>query len=128
MALELAERTGATTLLKGAPTWVAEPNGDLRVTSLLSPGFASAGMGDVLTGTCGAYLAAGLLPIDAATAALTITGLAVLTKLDEIGGSASDIPLAISEARAALMDVMPGAWAGVVMAVPAARGDFAACA
>jgi hydroxyethylthiazole kinase-like uncharacterized protein yjeF len=117
---ELAQRTGATTLLKGAPTWIAEPNGDLRVTSIVSPAFASAGMGDVLTGTCGAYLATGLSPVDAATAALAITALAVSTKLDPVGSSSRDIPAAIVEARASLLEVIPGAWAGVVMAFPAA--------
>jgi len=125
IARELARRTGATALLKGAPTWVAEPNGNLRVTSIVSPAFASAGMGDVLTGTCGAYLATGLSPVDAATAALAITALAVSTKLDPVGSSSRDIPAAVVEARASLLEVSPGAWPGVVMALPAARDGSA---
>ena len=120
IARELARRTGATTLLKGAPTWVAEPDGALRVTSIVSPAFESAGMGDVLTGICGAYLATGLSPVDAATAALAITALAVSTKLDPVGSSSRDISTAMVEARASLLEVSPGAWPGVVMALPAA--------
>ena len=112
-------------LLKGAPTWVARPGGELRATTLVSPGFASGGMGDVLTGVCGAYMAAGLGAADAATAALTVTALAVLYGGDDIGGSSADVPSALPAARRALGTVRPGAWPGVSLglpAVPARRG------
>ena len=115
----LAAATQATVLLKGAPTWVARPGGELSATALLSPAFASGGMGDVLTGVCGACLASGLGPAEAASAALTLTALAVVRGVDEIGGSAADVPDALPEARRALGTVRPGAWPGVNLALPA---------
>ena len=118
-ARRLADTTGATVLLKGAPTWVARPGGELRATTLVSPAFASGGMGDVLTGVCGACLASGLGSADAASAALTLTALAILLRVDEIGGSAADVPDALPEARRALGSVRSGAWSGVNLALPA---------
>ena len=118
-ARRLADATGATVLLKGAPTWVARPGGELRATTLVSPAFASGGMGDVLTGACGALLASGLGPADAGSAALTLTALAVLRGVDEIGGSAADVPDALPDARRALGRLRPGAWPGVNLALPA---------
>ncbi len=119
-ARRLAGAAQATVLLKGAPTWVARPGGELRATTLVSPGFASGGMGDVLTGVCGAYMAAGLGAADAATAALAVTALAVLRSVDDIGGSAADVPAALPAARRALDTVCAGAWPGVSLALPAA--------
>ena len=128
-ARRLADATRATVLLKGAPTWVARPGGELRATTLVSPAFASGGMGDVLTGVCGACLASGLRPADAASAALTLTALAILRGVDEIGGSAADVPDALPDARRALGSLRSGAWAGVNLALPAvpaaASGDRA---
>ena len=118
-ARRLADAAKATVLLKGAPTWVARPGGEMRATTLVSPGFASGGMGDVLTGVCGAYMAAGLGPADAATAGLAVTALAVLHGVDEVGGSAADVPDALVPARQALGTVCPGAWPGVSLALPA---------
>ena len=115
----LAGAAQATVLLKGAPTWVARPGGELRATTLVSPAFASGGMGDVLTGVCGACLASGLGPADAASAALTLTALAILRGVDEVGGSAADVPEALPEARRALGRLRSGAWPGVNLALPA---------
>ncbi|MDE2944950.1 MAG: NAD(P)H-hydrate dehydratase [Gemmatimonadota bacterium] len=126
-ARRLADATQTTVLLKGAPTWVARPGGELRATTLVSPAFASGGMGDVLTGVCGACLASGLGPADAASAALTLTALAIVHGVDEIGGSAADVPDALPEARRALPGLRSGAWPGVNLALPAlpaaATGD-----
>ncbi len=125
-ARRLADQARATVLLKGAPTWVASPGGELRATTLVSPAFASGGMGDVLTGVCGACLASGLGPADAASAALTLTALAVLRAVDDIGGSAGDLPDALPEARRALGELQPGAWSGVNLALPAVPADSTA--
>ena len=125
-ARRLADATRATVLLKGAPTWVATPGGELRATTLVSPAFASGGMGDVLTGVCGACLASGLATADAASAALTLTALAVLGAVDDIGGSAADVPDALPEARRALGRLQPGAWSGVNLALPAVPADSTA--
>ncbi|WP_419161824.1 NAD(P)H-hydrate dehydratase [Candidatus Palauibacter sp.] len=121
-ARRLADAASVTVLLKGAPTWVARPGGELRATTLVSSAFASGGMGDVLTGVCGAYLGVGLAPADAATAALAVTALAVLRGVDEVGGSAADVPEALVSARRALATLRPGAWPGVPLALPAVPG------
>lgn len=128
-ARRLADATRATVLLKGAPTWVARPGGELRATTLVSPAFASGGMGDVLTGVCGACLASGLGPADSASVALMLTAIAVPHGVDEVGGSSADVPDALPAARRALRRLRPGAWPGVNLALPAvpaaATGDRA---
>lgn len=62
----LADRIGATVLLKGQPSIVAAPDLPVLINSVGSSDFAVAGMGDQLSGVAGAMLAAGL---DARTAA-----------------------------------------------------------
>ncbi|MGW6199346.1 NAD(P)H-hydrate dehydratase [Kribbella sp. NPDC055110] len=61
-----AERFDVTVLLKGATTVIASPDGEVRVNTNATPWLATAGAGDVLAGLCGALLAAGLTPLDAA--------------------------------------------------------------
>ncbi len=65
-AQSASRRTGAVTVLKGARTVVAEPNGRLVVIPTGNPGMATGGMGDVLTGVIAALIAQGLGPFDAA--------------------------------------------------------------
>ena len=65
-ARELAERTGATVLLKGSTTVVADPDGRTLWTNQEDARLASAGTGDVLAGVIGAFLAQGLPPLRAA--------------------------------------------------------------
>lgn len=122
-ARSLAAQTGATVVLKGSPSWVADPAGDVRVSSLASAAFATGGMGDVLTGLVGAYLATGLGPADAASAALMVSGLATVTGGPPVGRSADDIPDRLPAARASLDLVRPGATAGVLFALPAVEDD-----
>lgn len=68
-----AASTGCTVLLKGATQYVGTP-GETRVRlAVAGPGWtAQAGSGDVLAGACGALLAAGLAPFEAALAAASI--------------------------------------------------------
>jgi NAD(P)H-hydrate epimerase len=66
---EGAERFGCVVLLKGADTLVAEPGRDVLVSASGLPSLATAGTGDVLTGVVAAFLAKGLDPQLAATAA-----------------------------------------------------------
>lgn len=56
----VAARTGATVLLKGATQVVAEPSGRATIAVRGPAWTAQAGSGDVLAGSCGALLAAGL--------------------------------------------------------------------
>jgi len=101
-ARHAAARLGCTVLLKGAPSLVAEAGQPLRVSTIASAGFATGGVGDVLSGLAGAYLATGMGPADAASAALMIAGIAALRAPHAIGHAASDIPEAIPGVRAEL--------------------------
>jgi len=65
----LAERFGATVLLKGNVTVIADPEGGVYLNVAGQSWAATAGSGDVLSGVIGALLAAGLPPAEAAAAA-----------------------------------------------------------
>ena len=71
-----AQRTGAIVILKGARTIVAHPNGEAAICPTGNPGMATAGMGDVLTGTLVGLLAQGMSPWDAARLGVYLHGLA----------------------------------------------------
>jgi hydroxyethylthiazole kinase-like uncharacterized protein yjeF len=73
---EAAARSGAIVVLKGDDTLVATPDGLVAVSPGGSPGLASAGTGDVLSGVIGAILAKGVEPFGAACAAVTLHALA----------------------------------------------------
>ncbi|MFE4518872.1 NAD(P)H-hydrate dehydratase, partial [Kitasatospora sp. NPDC056783] len=62
--------------LKGSTTVVADPGGAVRVNPTGTSWLATAGSGDVLAGLAGSLLAAGLAPLDAASAAAYLHGLA----------------------------------------------------
>lgn len=74
----LARGYHATVLLKGSTTLIATPDDDtpVRVNPTGTPWLATAGSGDVLSGLAGSLLAAGLSPLDAASAAAYLHGLA----------------------------------------------------
>jgi NAD(P)H-hydrate epimerase len=71
-----ADDAGAVVLLKGTDTLVAAPGRGLLVSDLGTPGLASAGTGDVLTGIVAAFLAKGMEAQRAAVAASAAEGLA----------------------------------------------------
>ncbi len=66
---KLADRLGATVLLKGYVTVIAEPDGPVYLNPAGQSWAATAGSGDVLSGMIGALLAAGLPTGEAAAAA-----------------------------------------------------------
>ena len=73
----LADERGATVLLKGSTTLVAEPGGGtVRANPTGTAALATAGSGDVLAGLIGGLLAAGLQPLDAASVGAYLHGLA----------------------------------------------------
>jgi hydroxyethylthiazole kinase-like uncharacterized protein yjeF len=72
----LAADAGAVALLKGSRTLIAAPGGHARINLTGSPVLATAGSGDVLTGTIGGLLARGLGALDAAAAGAYLHGLA----------------------------------------------------
>lgn len=63
-----AERLGATVLLKGSTTVIAQPDGQVLVNAASTAWVSTAGAGDLLSGLVGALLAAGLDPMTAAAA------------------------------------------------------------
>ena len=74
-ALAAARLTGASVLLKGADTVVADPSGLCTVSaSPVSHWLATAGTGDVLSGLVGGFLAQGLSAESAANAAVWVHG------------------------------------------------------
>ncbi|MEX0620355.1 MAG: NAD(P)H-hydrate dehydratase [Solirubrobacterales bacterium] len=68
-ALSLARESGAVVVLKGDDTIVTDGE-RIAVNDCAAPALATAGTGDVLAGVCGAFLARGLEPFDAACAAV----------------------------------------------------------
>lgn len=101
---ELAARYGATVLLKGSTTLVADPGGGaVRADPMGTPWLATAGSGDVLSGLAGSLLAAGLDARDAASAAAYLHGLAARL------AAARGTPLTAHDVAATL----PEAWHGV---------------
>ena len=72
----LLDSFGATTVLKGSGTLIAEPGEtSFAINTRGHPGMASAGMGDVLSGIIGALLGQGLAPVAAARSAVYIHAL-----------------------------------------------------
>jgi NAD(P)H-hydrate epimerase len=94
IAREYAALWQKTVVLKGAPTVIASPDGSARISAIVNPGMASAGTGDVLSGTIAGFLAQGLSYYDAATCGVYIHGIAgemVRRELGDAGMVASDL-------------------------------------
>lgn len=98
----VAQTYGVTVVLKGAGTVVADPTGRVSVNPTGNPGMATAGSGDVLTGTIAGLLAQGLQPFDAAVLGVYLHGLAgdlaveVLGRAGLIAGDLIDcLPMAV---------------------------------
>ncbi len=93
-AAEAARRFGCSVLLKGAPSIVASPGERILVNLTGHSGIATGGMGDTLAGICGAFMAAGTRPREAAALALYFSGRAA-----EIAGRGrSLLPRDVAEA------------------------------
>jgi NAD(P)H-hydrate epimerase len=93
-----AREWGATLVLKGARTVVADPDGPPAVVPAGNAGLASGGTGDVLAGLAGALLGSGIAAPAAARAAAFVHGRAgdlVALRLGERGLLAADLGEAI---------------------------------
>ena len=78
-ARQVADRTGATVLLKGSTTLVVPPTSSglpVRSQCDAPPWLATAGAGDVLAGLAGTLLASGLDLLDTGSLAALVHGLA----------------------------------------------------
>ncbi|MEU8980194.1 NAD(P)H-hydrate dehydratase [Streptomyces sp. NPDC048309] len=96
---ELAGLYGATVLLKGATTLVADAGGGaVRVNATGTAWLATAGSGDVLSGLAGSLLAAGLSALDAGSVGAYLHGLAGRFAADGAPAGAHDVAAAIPEA------------------------------
>ncbi|WP_347040548.1 NAD(P)H-hydrate epimerase [Brachybacterium nesterenkovii] len=107
LATALAEETGATVLLKGAVTLVADGEDPAQLTSQAdaTPWLATAGAGDVLAGILGTLLAAGLPGARAGGLAALLHGRAACDA--SRGGRAPLVALDVAEH-------LPGALASIL--------------
>ncbi|MCX4589899.1 NAD(P)H-hydrate dehydratase [Streptomyces sp. NBC_01549] len=104
---ELALRYGATVLLKGSTTLVADPEGGaVRVNATGTAWLATAGSGDVLSGLVGSLLAAGLSALDAGSVGAYLHGLAGRFAADGAPLGAHDVAAAIPEAWRDVRDAL----------------------
>jgi|WetSurMetagenome_2_1015567.scaffolds.fasta_scaffold00239_10 ADP-dependent NAD(P)H-hydrate dehydratase / NAD(P)H-hydrate epimerase len=75
-ALSFSADTGVCTVLKGAPTIIAESGGCAYINTSGNPGMATAGSGDALTGVIASFVGQGMTPVDAAGLGVYMHGLA----------------------------------------------------
>jgi len=93
------------TVLKGAGTVIAGPDGHRAVNPTGNPGMAGGGMGDVLAGLLGALLSQGLSPWDSARLGVFLHGLAgdLLAPRRQRGYLASELARTLPEAMTTLL-------------------------
>ncbi len=99
---DLAARLGCIVLLKGGPTVVADPDGQVAVVASGDARLATAGTGDVLAGMVGALCARGLDPFRAAASGAFLHGRAAALGWPEgfVAGDVVDhLPAAIDRVR-----------------------------
>ena len=92
-------------VLKGAPTVIAAPNGDVAVDTAGNPGMAIGGMGDVLTGIVTSLLGQGATEWEAACAGVYLHSAAadVLAKTKPQGFAPDDVADAVPGVIGALL-------------------------
>lgn len=105
-ARDAARRTGSIIVVKGAPTLIADPSGEVRLDVAGTPALACAGSGDVLTGILGGLIAGSqargeVVDVDCVAAGVWIHGTA--GRLAAQGGrtvTSTDIADRVSDAIA----------------------------
>jgi NAD(P)H-hydrate epimerase len=112
-ARTLASRSGAVTVLKGAPTVIATPEGEVYINTTGNAGLATGGTGDVLTGLIAGFLAQGCEPVAAARLGVYVHGLAGdlgAGRLTQWGLVAGDVVGLIPEALSVTSSGGDDAW------------------
>jgi NAD(P)H-hydrate epimerase len=98
-----AKTAGAVVVLKGDDTLIADPDGRVLVGRGDSPALATAGTGDVLSGTIAALLAQGLEPSTAAAAGVSLHAAAGREAARRVGSAegaiASDVIASLPAVR-----------------------------
>ena len=101
-----ARELGAVFVLKGAPTIIAGAEGETYVNPTGNQGLATAGSGDVLTGTIAGFVAQGVPPLQAAYSGVCIHGICgdmLLAERQHFGFLAGEIADRIPEAIASII-------------------------
>jgi NAD(P)H-hydrate epimerase len=105
-ASEKARELGVVLVLKGAPTIIAGPSGETYINPTGNQGLATAGSGDVLTGTIAGFVAQGVPPLQAAYSGVCIHGICgdmLLAERQHFGFLAGEIADRIPEAIASII-------------------------
>lgn len=93
-AVDFCKNYGATLVLKGHNTIIADATGDIYLNTTGNPGMAKGGSGDVLSGMIASFLAQGFFAVDAAFCATYIHGLAgdrCREKMSEVAMTPADL-------------------------------------
>ena len=101
-AIDFAKKFGVVTVLKGAGTIIASPDGEVYINHTGNSGMATGGSGDVLSGIIGSLLAQGASPINAAAAGVFLHG--------TIGDLAAEKLGKISMLPSDMIDMIPTAY------------------
>ena len=105
------ERWPHTLLLKGARTLVGQRDHPLSYNTTGTPGMATGGMGDVLTGVCAALVGQGLALYDAARFGAWLCGHAAELGIQPLEAEEALIPSAVTDhLGAALHDLRCNCW------------------
>lgn len=101
-AINFAKKFDVVTVLKGAGTIIASPDGEVYINHTGNSGMATGGSGDVLSGIIGSLLAQGASPINAAAAGVFLHG--------TIGDLAAEKLGKISMLPTDMIDMIPTAY------------------
>lgn len=101
-AIDFAKKFGVVTVLKGAGTIIASPDGEVYINHTGNSGMATGGSGDVLSGIIGSLLVQGASPINAAAAGVFLHG--------TIGDLAAEKLGKISMLPTDMIDMIPTAY------------------
>ena len=115
IAARFAQEHAVILVLKGAGTVIAHPDGRIAINSTGNAGMATGGMGDVLTGLIGGFLAQGLDPWPAACLGVYLHGMAGDRLAELIGAQCGFLASELAETvPAVLTDIVDSRFGGVM--------------